>query len=158
MKQLRSCTKPTYQKQMEWFRTSQWIGLTKGSKPNCEIWTCVLQSGFHVVLLMAANEWRHSVFLCFSSSFLQSTVNVGYLIFKHVTRPYNASSMRCFQCNRYSHKAKYCKGSVTCARCGLKHEYFQCQSQQLGCSKSQVKHSAGYADAVERKWKPERKH
>ena len=66
------------------------------------------------------NKPSHSVLLCFSSNFLPSTVKIGYLIFK--PRPYNPPPMRCFQCNRYGHKAKFCRGSVTCARCGLKHE------------------------------------
>ena len=91
----------------------------------------------------------HSVLICFNSNVLPSTVKIGYMVFK--TRPYTPAPFRCFKCHRYGHKAKFCRGSLTCAKCGLRHEYAECNSTRLKCINCQGAHSAGYAGCPRRK-------
>ncbi|XP_077972721.1 uncharacterized protein LOC144427410 [Styela clava] len=53
-------------------------------------------------------ELCSTVLLNFSTNIVPSTVEIGYLRFK--THEYNPPPIRCFNCNRYGHIGKHCRG------------------------------------------------
>jgi len=72
---------------------------------------------------------------------LPKKVTLGFLSYnvKYIPKP-----MRCYNCQRFGHTAKVCKGRRRCARCGEDHEYGQCNHEQLKCCNCGGNHSVAY--------------
>lgn len=57
-----------------------------------------------------------NIILTFDTPDLPETITAGYLRCK--IRPYVPNPLRCFNCQRYGHGAKTCRGKATCPKCG----------------------------------------
>ena len=71
-------------------------------------------------------------------------VTVGYQCFP--VKPYVPTPMRCFNCQRFGHTARTCRGKVRCATCGEMHEReagTQCDREKK-CANCGGPHSAAY--------------
>ena len=57
-------------------------------------------------------------------------IKIGYL--KKETRPYIPNPQRCFQCQKFVHTKKSCKGKAVCAGCGEEgHNLDDCQNEPI---------------------------
>ena len=58
----------------------------------------------------------------------------------------------CRKCLEYGHSVKYCRGNLSCARCGrADHEADDCQESQKSCFHCDEDHYAGSKVCKERK-------
>lgn len=59
----------------------------------------------------------------------KSVLEAGHLLVGFdVCNVYDAvSPVRCFRCNGFNHTSKYCKGKLSCPRCGQQHEVKDCK-------------------------------
>ncbi|XP_037515053.1 uncharacterized protein LOC119391444 [Rhipicephalus sanguineus] len=65
--------------------------------------------------------------LTFNSSDLPQTIETGYT--KTPVRPYIPNPRRCFQCQRFGHGSRSCRGRPTCAKCGAQgHDSDNCDA------------------------------
>lgn len=83
-----------------------------------------------------------SVLLDFEEEMLPKKVTLGF--WSYSVREYVPKPMRCYNCQRFGHTAKYCKGKRRCARCGEDHEYRQCSHEQPKCCSCGGNHSVAY--------------
>ena len=83
-----------------------------------------------------------SVLVCFNSTILPAVVNIGYLRFR--PRPFVPPPRRCFNCCRYGHQAKQCRSAIRCTKCGGRHKYEECLTNNPKCVNCGGMHSAGY--------------
>lgn len=82
------------------------------------------------------------ILLDFEEEVLPRKVTVGYLSYnvcEYVPRP-----VRCYNCQRFGHTAKVCKGRRRCAKCGEDHEYADCVQKQAKCCNCGGDHSVAY--------------
>lgn len=82
------------------------------------------------------------VILEFEDEILPKKVTLGFL--SYTVREYVPKPMRCYNCQRFGHTAKICKGRRRCARCGGNHEYGQCDHDQPKCCNCGGNHSVSY--------------
>lgn len=87
-----------------------------------------------------------AVLLSFSTFTIPPHVMFHYLRFK--TRQYNPPPTRCFQCNRFGHVAKHCRGTRCCSKCGGRdHTYDDCSNNKK-CVNCNEEHSAAYGGCI----------
>ena len=91
------------------------------------------------------------VVLDFEEEVLPKKVTLGFL--SYTIREYIPKPMRCYNCQRFRHTAKTCKGRRRCARCGEDHEYGQCGREQPKFCNYGGNHSVFYGgcEVVKRK-------
>lgn len=87
------------------------------------------------------------ILIFFDDEVLPSKVTLGYLSYR--VREYIPRPVRCYNCQRFGHVAKICKGKKRCARCGGNHGYEECnQSTQPKCCSCGENHSVAYGGCV----------
>ncbi|XP_075746347.1 uncharacterized protein LOC119171694 isoform X1 [Rhipicephalus microplus] len=82
---------------------------------------------------------KHLV-LTFASSDLPETIQTGYT--KTSVRPYIPNPRRCFQCQKYGHGSKTCRGRQTCAQCGVLGHVSENCKQPPHCVNCEGNHAA----------------
>ena len=87
-------------------------------------------------------EDSESVLLEFEEEILPMKVTLGYLSYS--VREYVPKPMRCYNCQRFGHTAKYCKGKRRCPKCGEDHEFKDCRQEQPKCCSCGGSHSVAY--------------
>lgn len=119
-----------------------------------------LNEGLHCTENIKITEiWRlgntKSVVITFKGSVLPPSVYYGYLRFS--VKLFIPSPIRCFNCQKYGHPAKYCYKEVPrCSRCGGNHDVKLCESiievdtcvNCKGNHKTASKECAFYKEAV----------
>lgn len=79
--------------------------------------------------------------LTFNSATIPEYLHAGYLILP--VREYIRKPMRCFNCMKYGHGGKYCKGKKVCPRCSSElHEQDRCDADMPKCCNCQGPHAA----------------
>ena len=82
------------------------------------------------------------VVLEFEEEVIPKKVALGFISYS--VREYVPKPMRCYNCQRFGHIAKACKGRQRCATCGEDHEYGQCNHEQPKCCNCGGNHSVAY--------------
>lgn len=72
------------------------------------------------------------VVLEFEEEVISKKVTLGFESYS--VRESTPRAMRCYDCQRFGHTAKTCKGRRMCARCGEDHEYGQRNHEQPKCN------------------------
>ena len=61
-------------------------------------------------------------------------------------RPYVRKPLRCFNCQKFGHQGKYCKGKKTCVNCGKAEEHVDCTADAWCPNCKESGHSAASKD------------
>jgi hypothetical protein len=94
----------------------------------------------------------NSFILTFASPALPSQIKVAYLVLD--VRPYVASPLRCFKCQKYGHHKNACRQAARCARCGsTEHPDGECSAPPR-CVNCEGEHTAFDKDCPV--WKKEK--
>lgn len=84
-----------------------------------------------------------SILLEFVGEMLPRKVTLGFMSYN--VREYVPMPMRCYNCQRFGHTAKTCKGKRRCARCGEDHSFEECNhKEQPRCCSCGGNHSVAY--------------
>lgn len=84
-----------------------------------------------------------SILVEFEDEVLPKKVTLGFMSYN--VREYVPTPMRCYNCQRFGHTAKTCKGRRRCARCGEDHDYEQCShKEQPRCCNCGGNHTVAY--------------
>lgn len=81
-----------------------------------------------------------SIALTFASQTLPADVTVGYVRYK--THLYVEQPTQCKLCGRLGHVVATCRSSLSCVRCGKKHETKDCTSPEPHCVNCGRKHTS----------------
>ena len=76
---------------------------------------------FSVAGNSSGSEKRKYDVLDFEEEVLPKNVSLGF--FSYSVIEYTTMPMKCYNCRRFGHTAKACKGRRRCAQCGEDHEY-----------------------------------
>ncbi len=90
--------------------------------------------------------------ITFDGPKLPEKVKFGFLI--HPVREFVPEPVQCYNCRRWGHIAKACKGQQCCARCGQEHETQNCLKKdrsEFSCINCGGNHSAAYGGCKNRK-------
>lgn len=83
------------------------------------------------------------IMIVFDEERLPTRVTLGYMNYR--VREYIPNPVRCYNCQRFGHVAKVCKGKKRCARCGENHGYEECNvNTQPKCCNCGGNHSVAY--------------
>lgn len=86
--------------------------------------------------------------LIFLSKELPKYVQIGFK--KYRIKPFIPPPIRCYNCNRWGHISKDCKGHKKCVKCGENHDRSECENEPK-CGNCGEKHSAAYKGCIKRK-------
>lgn len=79
--------------------------------------------------------------LTFLKNSCPETLKVGYSIYR--IDPYYPTPLRCGNCLRWGHSAKYCHGGIVCRNCGRKgHAHANCPEESPFCLNCKGEHGA----------------
>ena len=88
-------------------------------------------------------EISQTVLIEFKGEVIPDRVYVGFMCF--YVRAYIPKPMRCFNCQKFGHIAKFCKEKRRCARCTGDHEYGDCgEETKLKCCSCGGEHSVTF--------------
>src|SRR5215469_10227362 len=81
----------------------------------------------------------HIIILTFGRAEIPENLFCGYIF--HKLRPYYPAPLRCYICQRFGHRGKFCKNQPSCGFCSESHQTLDCQHQSdAKCTNCNGKH------------------
>lgn len=89
------------------------------------------------------NNWEDSLSIKLTFQADELPEEISFYFIKYKVRPYIASPMQCYKCQRLGHTSKSCKSTEPrCLLCGENHSKDKCTSEERTCANCKGSHSA----------------